>query len=86
MQSANWVSAENGLCVVQTTEINEFGTGSKIASSCSAHDITWAEKWDALLFMVNLLLHWFDNLMVSTSVFYKMNFRPLSNPLQSGNL
>ena len=28
MQSANWVSAENGLCVVQTTEINEFGTGS----------------------------------------------------------
>jgi hypothetical protein len=28
MQSANGVSAENGLCVVQTTEINEFGTGS----------------------------------------------------------
>jgi len=30
MQSANWVSAENGLCVVQTTEINEFGTGSRV--------------------------------------------------------
>jgi hypothetical protein len=29
MQSANWVSAENGLCVVQTTDINEFGTGSR---------------------------------------------------------
>ena len=28
MQSANWVSAENELCVVQKTEINEFGTGS----------------------------------------------------------
>ena len=32
MQSANWVSAKNGLCVVQTTEINEFGTGSNYAS------------------------------------------------------
>jgi hypothetical protein len=30
MQSANWVFAENGLCVVQTIEINEFGTGSRI--------------------------------------------------------
>ena len=28
MQSAKWVSAQNGLCVVQTTEINEFGTGA----------------------------------------------------------
>gem|GEM_PF-4166533 len=28
MQSANWISAKNGLCDIQTTEINEFGTGS----------------------------------------------------------
>ena len=35
MQSANWISAKNGLCVVQTTEINEFGTGSKIITDLS---------------------------------------------------
>ena len=29
MQSADRVSAENGLCVVLTTEIGKFGTGSK---------------------------------------------------------
>ena len=33
MQSANWVSAENGLCVVQTTEINEFGTAGVLKKS-----------------------------------------------------
>jgi hypothetical protein len=29
--------------------------------------------------------HWVDNLMISTSIFYSVNFRPLSNQLQSGN-
>jgi hypothetical protein len=29
--------------------------------------------------------HWFVNLMISASIFYSVNIRPLSNPLQSGN-
>lgn len=29
MQSVDWVSAKNGPCGSQTTEIKEFGTGSR---------------------------------------------------------
>ena len=57
MQSANWVSAKNGLCVVQTTEINEFGTGciSSLASGANEFFLFFVFLCSLLLLLILLV-------------------------------